>query len=815
MTESRHNHEEGLSSFGDETYHALEWDRVLDTLALGAQSAPGAIRCRALTLEDTLEGAAARLTETSEMLVLRSSTDPFPSMRIPDLDDVLVRASKGGALDALELRDIAGFLRVAEDVARYGLRHQAEAPSVAAITADLPAPRNLSELRADIEWVVDADGTIKDSASPELRRLTQQVHDLKQAMRRRLESILQSHRYEDVLQERYFAQREGRYVVPIKTEKRGVIPGIVHDISASGATVFLEPRELVELNNGIKVGELAVEREVRRILQELSIQVGAQAETLREAQAVLVRLDVIQAKAALAVPLHAGPVHLNDCGRIRLRNARHPLLALSRPDEVVANDVVLDDETQVMVISGANTGGKTVTLKLVGLFALMVRAGLLVPCEAGSEMALFPSIYADIGDAQDLAKDLSSFSSHVMCMIRLLDAVSARSAVSRPEVGRWLVLLDEPMTSTDPAEGAALAQALLARLADLRVKAIVTTHYTELKVLAQASQGFVNASVEFDVTRLAPTYRLIIGIPGGSSAIEIAGRLGLDESLLEAARDRLKTDELALEQLLSDVQSKQRRVTEDLLRAESVRREAEAAAREALEITARVRDSEAADRRHAKKRISEELQRARAAIQGVIDELKTQRTVEKAKAAKAKLASVETDVSHMAPPQGGPPVESLGVGDQVEVKALGVRGVLLEAAATKARVRIRVGSAEMSVPVGDLLGLARQSGTASSTERPQGSAVRSGWNRGGLAEPEVVVDVRGRAADDALDQVVAQLDSAALGGAPYLRIIHGHGTGKLRAVLRDYLKASPYVSGFRPGDRSEGGDGVTIVELTR
>lgn len=796
-----------------DTLQALEWERLLEALAQSARSEPGGAHCRALPFETTIEAAATRLAETDEMVRMQAGTDSFPALPVPDLRDIFVRVRKGGAMEAHEFRDLVSLLRMAEDVVRYLARHRAAAPKLAALGEALPPLAVLASLRAEIEWVVDVDGTIKDSASPELRRLTQHVHDLKQTMRRRLETILQSKRYEDVLQEQYFAQREGRYVVPIKTEMRTAIPGIVHDVSASGATVFLEPRELVELNNGIKVGELAVEREVRRILFDLAQQVAAQADVLAEVQRVLILFDVVQAKAALAVRLKAHHVPLNERGLVRLVKARHPLLALSR-EHVVANDVVLGEMARIMVISGANTGGKTVTLKLVGLFALMARAGLLLPCDPGSEMALFPYIYADIGDAQDLAKDLSSFSSHVTRMIRLLDAIEGVPGPGDRASGRWLVLLDEPMTSTDPAEGAALAQALLQRLSHSAVTGLVTTHYTELKVLAQTAPGFINASVEFDVVRLAPTYRLLTGIPGGSSAIEIAGRLGMQAGLLDAARERLRTDDLALEQLLGDLQAKHRRVAEEIERVEALRREAEQAAQEATRLAERLRDSEAAERRAAKKKLAEEVQRARAAIQAVMDELKRERTIEKAKAAKTKVAAM--DVEMAAPPDTtGIPLDTLNVGDHVEVAGLGAHGTLLEAPAGRPRVRVRVGAAEMSVPTHGLVGLAKGQARPSRPGGPPSAVPRRNWRAGPTIEPEMVLDVRGLAADEALDAVVARLDQAVLGGAPWLRIIHGHGTGKLKATLRDYLKGSPYVATFRSGERSEGGDGVTVVELRR
>ncbi len=798
---------------------ALEWPLVLERLAQHATSALGAAACRTLPLETTLQAAERRMAETSEMVALRAGTEGFPSLCAPDVRDHLGRTLKGGALDALECRDVGLVVQVTEEVVRYAAGHRQEAPALTALAAPLPPLATLAALRADIEWVVDADGVMKESASPELKRLTQQVHDLKEAMRRRLEAILHSKRYADVLQDRYFVQREGRYVLPVKAELRTKIPGIVHDVSSSGATVFFEPRELVELNNAIRVGELAVDREVRRILQELSGQIAQHAEALAHAQEILATLDVVGAKAALALQLRAQPVPLNERGRVRLLQARHPLLALSRTN-VVANDIVLDEPVQVMIISGANTGGKTVTLKLVGLYALMVRAGLWLPCDAGSEMAWFAEVFADIGDAQDLAKDLSSFSSHVVRMIQLLQMLDDQREPGGGTQGRYLVLLDEPMTSTDPVEGAALAQALLSRLASRGAKAIVTTHYTELKAMAQSSAGFVNASVEFDVARLAPTYRLLAGIPGGSSAIEIAGRLGMDETLLEDAREHVQSDELDLERLLSDVQSKQRAVADELERAEALRRETEQLAQEARLVTERVRQAEQAEQRNARRKMADDLQRARATIQDIVDGLKREKTVEKAKAARVRLATVEVEaLPPVAPAVPRVPLDRLNVGDVVALANLGTQAILLEVPVGRPRVRVRVGTTELSVPVDGLVGVGPA--TSKSQENRGGGASdpsrgrKTSWSRGPTEEPPVVVDVRGRAADEALDVVIAALDQATLGGSPVLRIIHGHGTGKLKASLRDYLKNSPYVTGFRAGDKSEGGDGATIVELKR
>ena len=792
----------------------LEWDRVLEVLAGQARSALGAERCRALPLETDLTAAGRRLQETAEMVTLRESEDPFPSLSFPDLREALDRAAKDAVLEAHELRDLSDLVGLGDHILRYLGRRRELVPALCTVAGPLdPLPRTLPVKEA-IDRCIDPEGNIRESATTELRRLTQQAQSLKQQMRHRLEVILASTRYAEILQEQYFAQREGRYVVPVKSEMRSKIPGIVHDVSASGATVFFEPRELVDLNNSIKVTELEVEREVKRILHELSAKVKTHAPALLHCLDVLATLDCIAAKAAFSALVKGRPVSLNARGRIALKQARHPLLVLAR-EQIVANDILLEETVRVLVISGPNTGGKTVTLKIVGLFALMVRAGLQPSCGDDSEMALFPEVYADIGDAQDLARDLSSFSAHMIQMIRLL--AQASPAGGPDEALRsdptMLVLLDEPVTSTDPAEGAALAEALLIRLARLGMKVVATTHYNSLKALAQTTPGFMNACVEFDVSRLAPTYRLIMQMPGGSSAIEIAGRLGMDEAILEQAQQLLRRQDRGLEQMLGDLQEKQRRLDEELARLATLKTDTERAAREATEIAERLRLSERDERKSAKKKLTDELLHARAQVQAVMQDLKGERSLVRAKEAKQQLAEIETKTrAQLVLPGDRLPVDGLHAGDRVEIVSLGATGILMESPQGKKRVKVRAGDAEISVAVSALAGL---------TDGPEPSRKASGarpagpLRRGSSPEPETssVLDVRGKTADEALEQTVAALDRAALNGVPFLRIIHGHGTGRLKLVLRDYLKSSPYVNVFRSGERAEGGDGVTIVEL--
>lgn len=798
----------------EQAAQAVEWPRLLEFLSHYAQSAIGVVRCRSLPLSGELASASLRQQETTEMVGLLGGSDPVPSLSFPDIREQLVRSRKGGVLEAGELRDCAVMLTVMAEVERYAESHSGEIHALIRLLEPLQITKSLTGVLRAIEGAIQSDGSMKDTASPELRRLTHHAQDLKHEMRQRLELILHSKRYEEVLQESYFAQREGRYVVPIKTDMRGRIPGIVHDVSASGATIFLEPRELVELNNSIKVADLKVEREVQRILRELTSLVASRAEDISRGIEVLVECDVVRAKAEMSRRLKCSPVVLNEKGRVLLKQARHPLLLIAK-DYVLANDIHMDETVRVLVISGPNTGGKTVTLKIVGLFALMVRAGLHLPCAPESEMAIFPDLYADIGDAQDLSRDLSSFSAHMAQMILLLSESATGPIPSETFASRSLVLLDEPVTSTDPQEGAALAEALLCRLAELNMKVVATTHYGALKELAQTTPGFANASVEFDVEHLAPTYRLFMGIPGGSSALEIAGRLGMDQRVLNDAKKRLHRDNQRLDELMADLQRKQRQLIEDSDKARLARQEAEQAAWDAQAIRARLEEAQQEARRGLKKKFVEQFQRARAEVQATVESLKREQKLMKAQETKQRLHELETKARQELMPVSRPiPMEQLGVGDTVEITGLGMTGSLLESPQGKKRVRVKVGDGEILATVSNLVGIAREPSIMPVQPALSASSPRRVSTSTGLGlDEQTVVDVRGQAADEALDQVVAALDRATLSGVPYLRVIHGHGTGRLKSVLRDYLKDSPYVAEFRPGDRVEGGDGVTIVKL--
>lgn len=805
-----------MSDYGSETQQALEWPQVLEVLAAQAHSASGAELCRRLPLEDTLALAQRRMQETTEMLELSHAPMPFPAVQFEDSSQALHKAEKGGVLDLSTLRDLSVLIHVAGAIRRCLAANQQTAPALFAYDVSLP---DLSGLRREIDRCVSEEGEMLSQASPALADALRVAQGLKQRIRRRVENMVASSRYRELLQEPYYAQRENRYVLPVKAERQHDLPGIVHDMSASGATVFMEPRELIDLNNEMKVAELQVAREINRLLKQLTGMVVEHLHDLRTLLHVLTDLDCIGAKARLSLRMNGTPVRLNTDGHVRLWKARHPLLLLTK-EQVVANDVMFERDSAVLVISGPNTGGKTVLLKLLGLCSLMVRGGLHLPCGDGSEMAFFEDIFADIGDAQDLTKDLSSFSAHIRKLIALLKSIESRNGGEFPHT---LVLLDEVISSTDPAEGAALAEALLRRFAALNLKVAVTTHYNSLKTLALSTSGFLNASLEFDVKTLAPTYRFIPGIPGGSSALDIAGRLGMDSSILDEALGLVHREDRQLDHIFADLQHTHQALKEELEQARTQRKSADHEAVEARTIAERLRSTEREEIRKMKKRFREELANARAEIRRITESLQGQRTWTQAQEAQHRLQRVEDSMNqHTRTTLETLPVESLEEGDIVEIANLDALGRLLEKPEGKKTVRVQVGAVEMSIHVERLVGIGKGEGisetvTQSTQPVPRSSKpVRSdeGAQAGATASGFAGIDLRGHTAEEALEELTMQLDQALLRNAKTVRIVHGHGTGKLKAAIRQYLERSAYVTAFRPGSQEEGGDGVTMAELT-
>lgn len=774
----------------EQTFTSLGWPEIVEFLTRQAALPITAERCRALPFLEGPEGVRERLAVVWEGVLLLKERSHIPLSSFIDPRPFLARAIKGAVLEGVELRGIHDLLEQVDSVRSFLIRKKEEVPRLFQIAIQLEP---LEGVRRKIALAIDPEGRIQEGATPALRALTAEAARARETITDQLEKILRSSRYEKLLQEPYYTEREGRYVLPFKVADQNKEGGVVHDLSASGATAFVEPRELVGPNNRLRVAQLAVSREVERILRSLSEEVGRESGRLTRNLETLSEIDLIRASASLAERIGGVCPQINEGGAVRLFEARHPLLLL-RKGSVVPNDILLEEGRRALILSGPNTGGKTVLLKTIGLLALMVRAGLPIPCRDGSEIPLFPAVIADIGDDQDLSRDLSSFSAHLQKILTILETAPRGS----------LILLDELVTSTDPSEGAALAAAILTELADRGMRIVTTTHYPSLKGLAQADPRFLNGSLSFDLEQLAPTYRLVLGTPGRSAALEMAARLGLPVPLLARAREHLRPSEITLERIIAELERERRRAEEERQRWETLRAEAEEAAAIQKEGAARWAISEKEIQKKVRQKVAEAVAEARSEIATLAASLKEKRDPALIKKGQAALAEIEKRA-------GGPagrrtPASARGplqAGQRVEIIPLGKQGLLLDAPEGLKKVRVQIGSRTLSVSPDAIEGVIEEK----IEEVPPALSFKS-------ADPaESTVDLVGKRVEEALAILERFLDRAILGSGREVRLIHGHGSGKLKKAVREYLRTSPYVSGFRPGDLLEGGDAVTILTL--
>lgn len=802
-------------SIHTQTYQVLEWSVLLDFLAREAASPLGQAQCRSLPLADNLTCARLQLTETEEMVKVLDSPHPFTPLAFPDIQGTLSRAEKGGVLTGQELRDVSVVLELTHHVRNRLLLHRETCPYLFARFTKFP---EMEQVRRTIDYCVDGNGNLHESATPELQALSQKCQDLRQRIRRKLEQLLSSPQYDEVLQGQYFVERENRYVVPIKAERQHDVDGIVHDISSTGATVFIEPRSLIELNNAIKFADLQKHQEIVRLLQDLSRVVAEAGPQIREIVKALADLDCLIAKARLSIKLDGSFITLNQDQRIVLKEARHPLLLLTKP-VVVANSIQVEGAGNILLISGPNAGGKTVSLKLIGLVALMVKGGLLPPCSPNSEMAFFEDVYADIGDTQDLSQDVSSFSGHILHIIAILE----EATVNQAQGTAMLVLLDEVGSSTDPIEGAALAEAILFRLSGHGCTIVATTHYPSLKTLALRHDIVRNASQEFDLASLSPTYRLLDGIPGGSSALEIARRLGLEPSIIEQSANLIDRQDYDLEQIFRTLQKTQTDLEQEVTHAQKLRREAEDLFHEADRMQEEMRHRQREDQQRYRKQWQREFSRSQRQLNQILEEVKKDKSPSRLREAKQRVRDVQANIEQELHLGEESPPQAPQKGDMVEIDVLGTRGELLDNPEGQKLVGVRVGSQTVKTSPNTLRFVGpshRPHPTSpSSTKRanlesygPPPSSGKYSPAKAGEG-PLYELDLRGKLPEEALEATIDALDHALMREMRSLKVIHGIGSGVLRSTLRTYCETSPYVKTFRPGDPSEGGEGVTIMEL--
>jgi DNA mismatch repair protein MutS2 len=792
--------------------NTLELPKVLERLAGFASFSAGVELCRALTPSTMPVEVKRRLAATTEARRLLTTNTEVSLGGIHDVRPLVEHAARGAALMPQELLDIRETLAAGRDIHRTLARLSAQYPLLAAIAARIVESAGVI---AEINRCIDDHGEVRDEASPQLAETRRELRLAHDRLQDKLARILTSSRNGPYLQEALITMRDGRYVIPIKSDFKGRIPGIVHDQSASGATLFIEPVSTVELNNRWRELQLKEENEIRRILHALSTLVAEEGIYIAGTVTALAELDLVFAGAKYADEIGAVEPRIEDWkletgGRrleagessaveirhpgstLRLIQARHPLID---PHKVAPIDVEMDGETFIVVITGPNTGGKTVALKTLGLMCLMAYCGLHIPASAGSELCVFADVFADIGDEQSIEQSLSTFSAHLANLKSFLGKADRKS----------LALLDELGAGTDPAEGSALARAVLDYLRARSATTFVATHYPELKIWAHQTTGAVNASVEFDAETLAPTYRLMIGLPGRSNAFAIAARMGLEPAIVDAARAMVATSDLQAEDLLAGIH-KARQETEAARYAAS-RAQAEA---EQLERELRARLTGIEDERKQILEAAQDEMRGRlealeeeiAALRGRLRAIGGQELAALEERRRELHKKAATAVP-MSPAVEQPRRHPLQEGDVVWIERLKSEGAVDEIDGNKAQVTS--GRLRLTLSLDELEW--RSTPTASPT---------SGGGKGGArvaSSPGMELDLRGERADDALLLLDRHLDAAFLAGLPFVRVIHGHGTGALKKAVRQALKGHPHVRDYEAGRDGEGGDGVTVVKL--
>lgn len=810
----------------DKHLNTLEFPKILEKLAYYAMFSASKDLVLALRPSPYLTEAQAWQAETTEAYHLLSVKVGLGVGGAHDIRPLVERARRGALLLPVELLNIRQTLTAARDLQRTITRLAESYPRLADIAQRIePCPGLVNE----ISQAIDDHGEVKDNASPDLMRIRRELETAHSRLMEKLNRLVTSTRYTHYLQEALVTQRAGRYVVPLKAEFKGKIQGIIHDQSASGATLFIEPFSTVELNNKWRQLQLDEEEEIRKILAALSDLVSQQGRLIAHTVVALAELDLAFAKAKYAEAIDAvEPILFNpEQGQnsrfspaplpsFKLLAARHPLLD---PEKVVPINVTLPDHTRVLVITGPNTGGKTVSLKTVGLLAAMAQAGLRIPAGDGSSLPFFNRIFADIGDEQSIEQSLSTFSSHMTNIVQILGECDERS----------LVILDELGAGTDPIEGSALARAILAFLLERQVTTFVATHYSELKAYAHTTPGVANASMEFNLETLSPTYRLLIGLPGASNAFAIAQRLGLSEEIINQARGLVGEEARQVEAMLAEIKAETEAARQVRRQAEAEQEEAEKQTRQIqrrlAEIDTERRDILNAAREDARREIKaarEEIrtlkEQAEAEVKARLEEqirlnapsappqppaVQVEDKLAQLEAIIEAKVKVETRVEAKAQPS---PVKTgpIAPGDKVFIPHYNTIGEVITI--QNKQVEVQMGAFRSTVPLTSV--------TLHEKAAPrQPEEIYNSVKLPVVESPGMELDLRGQMTDEALLRLDQYLDQAFLARLPWVRIIHGKGSGALRQVVRQELNGHPLVSSYRPGDEGEGGEGVTVAKL--
>ena len=782
----------------------LEYNKIIELLSSQAGSEMAKEKLKALTPSDNAAEIREHLSETTEAVSVIVRKGSLPVGQIYDIENPMHLARKGGSLTMRQLLQVLYNLKVASNVVTF---LKSDLPPLPIINGMAEVIVTFPRLAERIDRCILSEDEMADSASPELRNIRRDIVRQNDAIRNRLNNILNSSTSKTYLQDAIVTMRDGRYVVPVKAENRAKIPGIVHDQSGSGATLFIEPQAVVELNNKLRELELAEKAEIERILAELSSNVAEHFHDIMNNQKLLIDMDVIFAKGKLSCMMQAEEPAIDEGGYLDLKEARHPLID---PKKVVPINVSIGKDYNTLVITGPNTGGKTVTLKTIGLLAMMCQSGLHIPAAGTSRMPVYKDIFADIGDEQSIEQSLSTFSSHMRNTVEL---------VEKADTGT-LVLLDELGAGTDPTEGAALAIAILERLAAQGAQTVATTHYNELKKYALSTPGVENASMEFNVETLSPTYRLSIGVPGKSNAFEISRKLGLPSEIIDRANNLLEKGDIEFEDVLSAIEA-------DKKRAEDARDEAAA-----LAASMRKQQEELSRREKLlEKREKEALQKAKEEARAIIKEAKdTASEVQRELRELSKVQSLgernkrleqgkrrlkETENRYQDGivreiNENPVSIDDVQVGDKVKLLTLDQTGEVLTLPDEKGDLMVKVGIMKINVNLSDLMMI--------NEKKSGGKGSKSAGRYGNLYRAKAMavstsVNVVGKNLEDATMEVEKYLDDAYMAGLKEVTVIHGRGQGILKEGLRQLFKRNKLVASFRKGSYNEGGEGVTIVKL--
>lgn len=781
---------------------SIELDKILRMVAQRASCDDSRAMAEAAVPATQLERAQRLLTETDDAYVLMARFGSPSFSGLVNIVNPVRRAEAGGVLNLTEFLRIRSVLMVLKNVAKWRSKSEGMQTSLDP-RFDSLFPNQYLENR--IGMTVLSEEEVADTASPELAAIRKRIRRAEAKVREHLDALIHNLAKQKYLQEQIVTMRSGRYVVPVKAEFRGEIPGLVHDTSSSGATVFVEPMSVVEANNEIRVLQAEEKEEIERILTALSAEVGSFANELCTGYEMAVELDLIFARASLAYDMKATMPKLNDQGRILLRQSRHPLIDKNR---VVPTDISLGVEFDTLIITGPNTGGKTVALKTVGLLCAMAMCGLMLPVAEESEVSVFDQILVDIGDEQSIEQSLSTFSAHMTNQIAILETADEHS----------LVLMDEVGAGTDPVEGAALGIAIIEELRKKGVKIGVTTHYAELKEFALQTDGVENGCCEFDVATLRPTYRLLIGVPGRSNAFAISLKLGICPAVIERAKELVSEENAEFENVVQSLEERRQALEEERQEAEAMRVKAQKMLAEAEAEKQRIAEHAAKEMEVAQRQAANLVSRTRAQIEDLMDEIERAKkeknlTAEQKAQIRGGIRKLEQTADPVHKREKGVYVlpRSLKVGDTVLIFDIDKKAVVTELPQNGDQVTVQAGIIKTRVPLSNLRLLEEAQVKTPKRNVTKRISTGGGGRGGSMSE----LDIRGETAMDALLEVDRFLDGALLNGLNQVTIIHGKGTGVLRKAVQDHLKRHSAVKSYRLGVFGEGESGVTIVELKK